>query len=181
MVWRALVVLAFFVAITGSVYAFAAANTVPPTRLDDVQVRNYVGNDALKAQDFAPPECAPIRSFLTSIVYIGITSPTNASELVLGRPVADNINALDGNDCVLGGGGNDTINGGDGNDVILGGPGNDTLRGWTGDDVLIGGPGNDSFYGGAHVSGDICYRRFSSPPETTVFGCETQLPDPYDP
>jgi hypothetical protein len=59
MVWRALVVLAFFLAITGSVYALAAANTVPPTRLDDVQVRNYVGNDAQKAQDFAPPECAP--------------------------------------------------------------------------------------------------------------------------
>jgi hypothetical protein len=56
MVWRVLVVLAFLLAITGSVYAFAAANTVPPTRLDDVQVRNYVGNDALKARDMAPPQ-----------------------------------------------------------------------------------------------------------------------------
>jgi Ca2+-binding RTX toxin-like protein len=163
MMWRALVVLAFFLAIAGSVYAFAAANTVPPTRLDDVQVRNYAGNDAQKAQDFAPPECAPIRFSLTRIVYIGSTTPSNASELVLGRPVADTINALGGNDCVLGGGGDDT------------------LRGWTGDDVLIGGPGNDSFYGGGHDSGDICYRRVSSPSETILSGCETVLTDPYDP
>jgi Ca2+-binding RTX toxin-like protein len=138
MTWRALVVLAFFLAITGSVYAFAAANTVPPTRLDDVQVRNYVGNDALKAQDFAPPECNPIRSSLTSIVYIGITSPTNASELVLGRPVADTINALGGNDCVLGGGGNDNLRGWTGDDIVIGGPGTDTVRGDGGYDVCYG-------------------------------------------
>jgi Ca2+-binding RTX toxin-like protein len=138
MVWRVLVVLAFLLAITGSVYAFAAANTVPPTRLDDVQVRNYVGNDALKARDMAPPECNPIRSSLTSIVYIGITSPTNASELVLGRPVADTINALGGNDCVLGGGGNDNLRGWTGDDIVIGGPGTDTVRGDGGYDVCYG-------------------------------------------
>jgi Ca2+-binding RTX toxin-like protein len=159
MTWRALVVLAFFLAITGSVYALAAANTVPPTRLADVQVRNYVGNDALKAQDFAPPECAPIRSSLTSIVYIGITSPTNASELVLGTAGNDTINARGGNDCVLGGGGDDTLNG------------------QVGNDVLIGGPGNDSFNGGPGT--DICYRRVN-PPESYT-NCETVFPDPYDP
>jgi Ca2+-binding RTX toxin-like protein len=163
MVWRALVVLAFFLAITGSVYAFAAANTVPPTRLDDVQVRNYAGNDALKAQDFAPPECAPIRSSLSSIVYIGSSTPTNASELVLGTA------------------GNNTIYAGGGNDCVLGGGGDDYLYGQVGDDVLIGGPGFDRFSGGAHVSGDICYRRVSSPSETTLLGCETVLTDPYDP
>jgi Ca2+-binding RTX toxin-like protein len=165
MVWRALVVLAFFLAIAGSVYAFAAANTVPPTRLDDVQVRNYMGNDALKAQDFAPPECDPIRSYLTSIVYI-VTSPTtttNASELVLGTA------------------GNNTIYAGGGKDCVLGGGGDDYLYGQGDDDVLIGGPGFDRFSGGAHVSGDRCYRRVSSPSETTLSGCETRLPDPYDP
>jgi Ca2+-binding RTX toxin-like protein len=133
-------VLAFFLAITGSVYAFAAANTVPPTRLDDVQARNYVGNDAQKARDFAPPECDPIRLSLTSIVYI-VTSPTtttNASELVLGRPVAETINASDGNDCVLGGGGNDTLNGQRGNDVLIGGPGTDSLDGGPGTDICYG-------------------------------------------
>jgi len=163
MVWRALVVLAFFLAITGSVYALAAANTVPPTRLDDVQVRNYAGNDALKAQDFAPPECAPIRSSLSSIVYIGSSTPTNASELVLGTA------------------GNNTIYAGGGNDCVLGGGGDDYLYGQVGDDVLIGGPGFDRFSGGAHVSGDRCYRRVSSPSETTLLGCETVLTDPYDP
>jgi Ca2+-binding RTX toxin-like protein len=162
MVWRVLVVLAFFLAITGSVYALAAANTVPPTRLDDVQVRNYVGNDALKAQDFAPPECASIRSTLQRIVYIGGSpgTPSNQSELILGTAGNDTINARGGNDCVLGGGGNDTLNGQAGNDV------------------LIGGPGNDSFDGGPGT--DICYRRFSSPPESYT-NCETVLPDPNDP
>jgi Ca2+-binding RTX toxin-like protein len=161
MVWRALVVLAFFLAIAGSVYAFAAANTVPPTRLDDVQVRNYVGNDALKAQDFAPPECASIRSTLQRIVYIGGSpgTPSNQSELILGTAGNDTINARGGNDCVLGGGGNDTLNG------------------QAGDDVLIGGPGNDSFDGGPGT--DICYRR-ANPPESYT-NCETVLPDPYDP
>jgi Ca2+-binding RTX toxin-like protein len=155
MVWKALVVLAFFLAIAGSVYAFAAANTVPPTRLDDVQVRNYAGNDALKAQDFAPPECAPIRSSLSSIVYIGSSTPTNASELVLGTAGNNTINAGGGSDCVLGGGGNDTINGGAGNDVVLGGPDNDNLRGWTGDDIVIGGPGTDTVRGDGGY--DVCY------------------------
>jgi Ca2+-binding RTX toxin-like protein len=159
MVWRALVVLAFFLAIAGSVYAFAAANTVPPTRLDDVQVRNYAGNDALKAQDFAPPECAPIRSSLNSIVYFGSSPSTGAAELILGTAGSDTINAGGGNDCILGGGGNDT------------------LRGQGGNDVLIGGPGDDSFDGGPGT--DICYRR-ANPPESYT-NCETVLPDPYDP
>jgi len=138
MVWRALVVLAFFLAIAGSVYAFAAANTVPPTRLDDVQVRNYAGNDALKAQDFAPPECAPIRSSLSRIVYIGSSTPTNASELVLGTAGNNTINALGGDDCVLGGGGNDNLIGWTGNDIVIGGPGTDTVRGGAGYDVCYG-------------------------------------------
>jgi Ca2+-binding RTX toxin-like protein len=156
MTWRALVVLAFFLAITGSVYAFAAANTVPPTRLADVQVRNYVGNDALKAQDFAPPECASIRSTLQRIVYIGGSpgTPSNQSELILGTAGNDTINARGGNDCVLGGGGNDWLCGGlirvildeifctegisNNNDVIIGGPGYDNVAGGPGWDVCYG-------------------------------------------
>jgi Ca2+-binding RTX toxin-like protein len=138
LVWRALVVLAFFLAITGSVYAFAAANTVPPTRLADVQVRNYAGNDALKAQDFAPPECAPIRSSLTSIVYISSSTPTGAAALILGTTGNDTINAGGGNDCVLGGGGNDTLRGQGGNDVLIGGPGADEVNGGGGYDICYG-------------------------------------------
>ncbi len=138
MVWRALAALAFFLAISGSVYAFAAANTVPPTRVDDEQAKNYAGNNALKAQDFAPPECDPIRSGLANIVYIVSSTPTSANELVLGRPIADNINASGGNDCVVGGGGNDTLRGWTGNDVVIGGPGADTVRGDGGNDVCYG-------------------------------------------
>ena len=155
MVWRALVVLAFFLVITGSVYALAAANTVPPTRLGNMQVRNYVGNDAQKARDFAPPECASIRSSLSRIVYIGIPpTPTNDSELVLGTAGNNTINARGGNDCVLGGGGDDSLCGGqirvirgdifctegisNSNDVIIGGPGNDSVAGGPGWDVCYG-------------------------------------------
>jgi Ca2+-binding RTX toxin-like protein len=120
-------------------------------------VRNYAGNDALKAQDFAPPECASIRSTLQRIVYIGGSpgTPSNQSELILGTAGNDTINAGGGDDCVLGGGGNDTINGGAGNDVILGGPDNDNLRGWTGDDIVIGGPGTDTVRGDGGY--DVCY------------------------
>lgn len=135
----------------------AATNTVPPTRLDNVQVRSYVSNEPLKAQDFAPPQCAPIRSSLVRIVYMGVNSPGNQSELVLGRPQGEPINAGGGNDCVLGGGGNDTLSGG------------------VGTDVLIGGPGTDSFNGG--LGGDTCYRR----PGESVSACENVYNDPYDP
>ena len=155
MVWRALVVLAFFLAITGSVYALAAANTVPPTRLDDVQVRNYAGNDALKAQDFAPPECASIRSTLQRIVYIGGSpgTPSNQSELILGTAGNNTIYAGGGNDCVLGGGGNDWLCGGQIR-VILGEIFcTEGISGYN--DVIIGGPGNDSVAGGP--GWDVCY------------------------
>lgn len=129
-----------------AVAGYTAANSVPPTRLDDVQVRNYAGNDAQKAQDMAPPQCASIRSSLQRIVYIGGSpgTPSNQSELILGRPVNDNINAGGGNDCVLGGGGNDTLNGQAGNDVLIGGPGTDTVN---------GGPGYDICYGEINAGG----------------------------
>lgn len=70
---------------------YSAANVVPATRADDVQVTSYVGNDAQKARDMAPPECSSIRSSLVRIVYIGGSpgTPGNQSELVLGRPAFD--------------------------------------------------------------------------------------------
>ncbi len=119
---------------------YAAVNNVPPTRLSDVQARNYAGNDALKAQDMAPPQCDPIRSSLVRIIYIGGSpgSPGVASELVLGRPIDDTINAAGGNDCVLGGGGNDNLSGDAGDDVLIGGPGTDTLSGGPGYDICYG-------------------------------------------
>ncbi|GBD12152.1 Leukotoxin [bacterium HR24] len=155
---RLLLLVTVAVILLGAARGLAASNSVPPTRLDNVQARNYAGNDALKAQDYAPPQCAPIRSSLQRIVYIGGSpgTPGNQSELILGRSIADSINAGGGNDCVLGGGGNDSLSGGQGNDV------------------LIGGPGVDSFNGGQGT--DTCYRR----PGETV-SCENVFNDPYDP
>jgi Ca2+-binding RTX toxin-like protein len=123
-----------------AVAGYTAANSVPPTRLDDVQARNYAGNDPQKAQDFAPPQCVGIRSSLQRIVYIGGSpgAPSNQGALILGRPVNDNINAGRGNDCVLGGGGNDTLNGQAGDDVLIGGPGTDSLDGGPGTDICYG-------------------------------------------
>ncbi|HXG43062.1 MAG TPA: calcium-binding protein [Dehalococcoidia bacterium] len=170
---------------------YAAANNVPPTRLDNVQARSYAGNDAQKAQDFAPLQCASIRSSLQRIVYIGGTpgSPGGQSELVLGTGGNNSISAGGGNDCVLGGGGNDTLSGGGGDDVILGGPGADSINGGIGDDILYGGPGNDSISGGSgddllvgqegsdNVAGDqgtdTCYG------EIKGSGCETFIYEGY--
>jgi Ca2+-binding RTX toxin-like protein len=110
-------------------------------------------SDAQKAQDFAPPQCDPIRSSLSSIVYIGSSTPTNASELVLGTAGNDTINALSGNDCVLGGGGNDWLCGGRirriGGDIFC----TEGISGYN--DVIIGGPGYDNVAGGP--GWDVCY------------------------
>jgi len=126
---------------------YAAANSVPATRLANVQVRNYAGNVALKAQDMAPPQCNSIRSSLQRIVYIGGSpgSPGNQSELVLGTSGNNSISAGGGNDCVLGGGGNDSLSGGNGDDVLIGGPGTDTVNGGAGT--------NDICYGETHTGG----------------------------
>ncbi|MDW8008568.1 MAG: hypothetical protein RMK67_03255 [Chloroflexota bacterium] len=126
---------------------YAAANSVPATRLANVQVRNYAGNAALKAQDMAPPQCNSIRSSLQRIVYIGGSpgSPGNQSELVLGTSGNNSISAGGGNDCVLGGGGNDSLSGGNVNDVLIGGPGTDTVNGGAGT--------NDICYGETHTGG----------------------------
>jgi len=127
-------------AVAISTTAFTATNTVPKTFMMNKQIRNYSGNDPLKAQDFAPPECNSIRASLQRIVYIGGTpgSPSNQSELILGTAVNNTINALGGADCVLGGAGNDTLGGAAGNDVLIGGPGTDSVAGGTGTDVCYG-------------------------------------------
>ena len=137
---RLLLVLPPMVLLWAVTTGLATTNVVPQSRADSWQARSYAGNDALKAQDFAPPQCAPIRSSLQRIVYIGGTpgNPGNQSELILGRPVNDNINAGGGNDCVLGGGGNDTLSGGQGNDVLIGGPGTDTVNGGAATDICYG-------------------------------------------
>lgn len=152
---RLILALSVAIALASSAAGLAASNPVPTSRLG-LSTTAYP-TQALKAQAFAPPECDSIRSSLATIVYMGQSSPGNQSELVLGRPTGETINAGGGSDCVLGGGGNDSLSGGQGSDI------------------LIGGPGTDSFNGGAGT--DVCYRR---PGESTA-ACESLLPDPYDP
>jgi len=102
--------------------AVAAANTVPSSRLTDQ-------SSPITPNDLKPPECAALD--LTAILVCpaagGNCNGSNASELILGSPNADNIQGGKGNDCILGGGGNDSLRGDQNTDVCIGGPGNDTF------------------------------------------------------
>ena len=111
--------------------AFAAANSVPFTRLDEDTL-------SISANDLKPSECAGIN--LTNIVAGGGSiNGTGANDLILGSAGDDNMRGQGGTDCIVGGGGDDRLSGGGGGDVVLGGGG---------DDTLLGGQGNDSLYGG---------------------------------
>lgn len=68
---------------------------------------------------------------------------------VLGRGGHDLIRGEAGDDIISGGAGRDTLAGGDGNDSLKGDNGNDTLYGGAGDDVLSGGNDNDLLEGNA--------------------------------
>ena len=72
-------------------------------------------------------------------------SDTDRSELILGLPGDDTIEAGAGDDLIFGGSGDDLIFGNEGNDTISGGAGNDTIVGGTGIDIVTGGPGADVF------------------------------------
>jgi Ca2+-binding RTX toxin-like protein len=100
--------------------AITATNTVPSSHLDEVI--NIINANLLK-----PAQCSAIT--LTAILYCptggGNCDGTDASELVLGSSVDDNIRSGKGDDCVLGGDGNDTIAGEQNTDVCFGGPGPD--------------------------------------------------------
>ncbi len=109
----------------GIISAFAAGNTVPPTRLTDQ-------SHAITANALKPPECAALnlRSIIVCPSGGGACNGNNQNNLILGSPNADDINGRGGGDCILGGGGDDIIDGRQGNnDVCIGGPGNDTFSG----------------------------------------------------
>lgn len=114
----------------GIVSAFAAANSVPISRATDQFF-------AITANALKPPECAGLN--LERITIIGIDTPNEQNELILGTIAGDVINGGDGNDCILGGGGGDWLFGGAGNDVLIGGPGFNILFGGDGNDICIGG------------------------------------------
>ncbi|MCJ7565938.1 MAG: hypothetical protein MUO58_00150 [Anaerolineales bacterium] len=116
--------------------AFAAANSVPATRLDDDTL-------PITANDLKPSECAGIN--LTNIVVItGNGSGTNANDLILGSTGGDTLRGSDGDDCIVGGGGDDSLDGQKDNDILLGQDGNDSLRGSQDTDICDGGAGTDS-------------------------------------
>jgi Ca2+-binding RTX toxin-like protein len=95
--------------------------------------------------------------------------PTAGADVILGRPVADTINSLGGNDRICAGGGIDTVNAGAGADRVFGQGGNDRLTGGAGADLLDGGVGNDRLTGGTQR--DTCHGRRGNDTQT---GCEAR-------
>lgn len=119
------------------VYAFAAANSVPSSRMDD-------DSFSITANDLKPSDCSSLN--LTNIATSG--GETAGNDLLLGTSGADTLTGDDGDDCIVGGGGDDTLRGQKGNDIILGQAGDDSLRGNQDTDICDGGAGTDS----GHVS-----------------------------
>jgi Ca2+-binding RTX toxin-like protein len=113
--------------------AFAAANSVPATRLDDDTL-------PITANDLKPAECAALN--LTNIVVAG--DGTAGNDLILGTAGNDTLSGSGGDDCIVGGGGDDSLDGQKGNDILLGQDGNDSLKGSQDTDICDGGPGTDS-------------------------------------
>jgi Ca2+-binding RTX toxin-like protein len=105
------------------IFALAANNVVPATRLTDQ-------SSALTANSLKPPTCSAIT--LTVILYCptggGACDGTDASELVIGSAANDDIQSGKGDDCILGGGGNDSIRGEQNADVCIGGPDIDSFH-----------------------------------------------------
>jgi Ca2+-binding RTX toxin-like protein len=113
--------------------AFAAANSVPATRLDDDSL-------PITANDLKPSECSSLN--LTNIVVAG--DGTGGNDLILGTAGNETLRGSDGDDCIVGGGGDDTLDGQKGNDILLGQDGNDRLRGSQDTDICDGGAGTDT-------------------------------------
>jgi len=140
--------------------AFAAANSVPSTRLDDDTL-------PITANNLKPSECAGIN--LTNIIVNG--NGTAGNDLILGTAGGNTINGEGGADCIVGGDGNDRLSGSGGADVILGGGGNDRLNGNQGNDTLFGGSGNDRLWG--DLGTDVCDG--GSGKDTGDATCETEI------
>ena len=103
----------FAVVVMTSMTAIAAANTVPPSQVDDQSVSYNVNH-------LKPSACSGI--VLSNLVTGSSTlTGTIGNDLIIASSGADVIDGAGGNDCILGGGGADTITGGDGSDVCLGG------------------------------------------------------------
>jgi Ca2+-binding RTX toxin-like protein len=98
--------------LVGVFSASAATNSVPSTRIDQVQ-------RSVDASDVRPAACDGL-DIDELIVGTG-------SDLILGGTGDDVISGEGGDDCIVGGGGDDTLIGNGGGDVCIGGPGSDTI------------------------------------------------------
>jgi Ca2+-binding RTX toxin-like protein len=117
--FKVLFVVIVIAVISLSAYAFAAANTIPTTRVD-------AAVSSVDINDLKPSACAGL--FLTNLVTgAGTLTGSAGNDLILGSSGVDAIDGLGGDDCILGGGGDDQLTGGDGSDICLGGPGTDTF------------------------------------------------------
>ena len=88
-----------------------------------------------------------------SLIICPLTPPficdgTNEDDIIIGTPVGDTINGLDGNDKIQGNNFADLVFGGPGNDVISGGEGTDTLFGEGGNDIVQADSGTNIVFGG---------------------------------
>jgi Ca2+-binding RTX toxin-like protein len=132
--------------LAGTMAAYAAANTVPATRLGQQSI-------AITANALKPSACASLN--LANIVTgSGTINGTNQNDLVLGSGGDDDMTGRGGTDCLMGGSGADTLTGSNGVDILLGGDGDDDLLGSGGNDTLYGEAGNDTLNGGAGT--DVC-------------------------
>jgi Ca2+-binding RTX toxin-like protein len=102
------------------VSAFAAAITVPSTRLMD---RSFVPD----ANDLKPPECAGL-NLINIVTGSGVINGTQDNDLILGDVGDDKLQGKNGDDCLVGGDGDDNLTGNNGWDVCIGGAGNDTFK-----------------------------------------------------
>ena len=131
--FRFIVPAALILILSSVVFAFTAANLVPPSSADD-------GTHPVTANEMKPEECAGLN--LTTIVTNG--NGTNGNDLILGTAGNDSLNGKKGDDCIVGGDGDDNLRGGQDNDILLGGDGDDSIDGNNGEDQCYGQAGNDT-------------------------------------
>lgn len=100
--------------------AYTAANSVPPTNVDDQTL------DVLPTPRTPPSECDGMTFDVTG-TGTGVIAGSLGNDWIIGSDQADTISGLDGNDCIEGKAGGDIIDGGPGEDVCIGGDGTDTF------------------------------------------------------
>jgi Ca2+-binding RTX toxin-like protein len=141
----------------GLTHASAAQCPLSTSAARPIMCSIVVGTDRTLAQDdingiqhlYGAPDVA-CGGFAVTVVLGDGDQPTNGSDVILGTPDDDVINAGGGSDVVCGGGGNDRIDLGPGNDRAIAGTGNDVVYGRSGVDRLEGGSGSDRLLSGDH-------------------------------